>query len=333
MGELSNFIKKKTRFREGDVIRYGGNIGETLSLHEEITTNVLIEKQDPLLTKDRERLIEERRHLKQDLVRSFSKRDSDQLLELETKISRILEKVRKQANLMELLLEEIYENERMGADIIAATGHRFQGSERNVMIFDSVDSAPQNRAGMLLTGKESARLINVAITRTKGKFLQVSNRHFIERNIYQGKTLRQLVDHQVRNNQIVTTKEIGTWIRNQHQNVKWIHARKLEAVFQDINSANSSIILSLPEGAPMSEVWTEQLLNRKKRVKLTVISKERWSKCDDWRDESVPFPFVLIDEQILWLGLPLEGAKEVQPPYVAVRLSSKKVCEYLLKQL
>src|SRR5581483_3452701 len=100
-----------------------------------------------------------------------------------------------QANLMELLLEEIYENERSNADIIAATVHRFQGSERDVMIFDTVDSVPQERAGMLLTGKDSERLINVAITRTKGKFLHVSNRNFIEKHVYQGKTLRQLVRH------------------------------------------------------------------------------------------------------------------------------------------
>ena len=85
---------------------------------------------------------------------------------------------RAQANLMELLLEDIYEKERYEADIIAATVHRFQGSERDVMIFDTVDSEPQNRAGMLLTGKDSERLINVAITRTKGKFLHVSNQRF-----------------------------------------------------------------------------------------------------------------------------------------------------------
>ncbi|MFK2826017.1 AAA domain-containing protein [Bacillus sp. B190/17] len=539
MGELTNFIKKKKRFREGDVLRYGGNNGETLSAHHEITTNLMIEKQDPLLAQDRERLIEERRHLKQDLAHSFSKRDSVHLLELETKIARILEKVRKkevqlvkdafivgttlakaasdsavyeldydivildeasmayvpqaafaaalgkrviicgdfkqlppiassrdlavakwlkedvfhkagvvewlneeklhpqlfllkeqrrmhpdisaftnryiyhslvgdhesvyksrnritslapfeekaavlldtsftglhcvndkatnsrfnlwqlllsfqliheaalsgaksigyvtpyraQANLMELLLEEIYENQHSGADIIAATVHRFQGSERDVVIFDTVDSAPQGRAGMLLTGKESERLINVAITRTKGKFLHVSNRHFIEKHVYQGKTLRQLVDHQVRNEQTVTTKEIGSWIRNQCPKLRWIHARKVEAVFQDLASAKSSITISLPEGTKLSEEWTKQLLNRDKRLKLTVISNQKWSGCDVWLDESFPFPFVIIDEKVLWLGLPLEGARGVQPPYVAARLRSDKVCEYLLKQM
>ncbi|MEC1721712.1 AAA domain-containing protein [Schinkia azotoformans] len=527
MGELTDFIKKKKRFQEGDVLRYGGNIGDTLSTHQEITTNLLIEKQDPLLAKDRDRLMEDRRHLKQDLAYSFSKRDSDHLLELEIKIARVLEKVREkevelvkdaliigttlakaasdsavyereydvviideasmayvpqvafagalgkrviicgdfkqlppiassrdifvakwlkedvfhhagmvdwlhegklhpqlfllkeqrrmhpdiseftnryiyqslvgdhesvnksrnkivsqtpfkdhaavlldtsftglhcmndkstnsrfnlwqlllsfqlmneayasgaksigyvtpyraQANLMELLLEEIYEKERSHADIIAATVHRFQGSERDVMIFDTVDCDPQDRVGMLLIGKDSERLINVAITRTKGKFIHVSNRNFIEKHIYQGKTLRQLVDHQVRNKQGVTTKDIGSWIRNQHSKLRWIHARKLEGVFQDLQSAKSSITISLPMGTNLQEEWKKQLLNKEKRVKLTIIS------------DRFPFPFVMIDEKVLWLGLPLEGARGVQSPYVAARLSSSQVCEYLLKQI
>jgi hypothetical protein len=95
MGELTDFIKRKKRFREGDVLRYGGNIGETMADHQDITTNLLIEKKDPRLAQDRERLVEERRSLKLDLADSFSKRDSDHLLELETKIARLLEKIRK----------------------------------------------------------------------------------------------------------------------------------------------------------------------------------------------------------------------------------------------
>ncbi len=527
MAELAAFIKKKKRFQEGDVLRYGGYKWDTLSAHNEITTNLLIEKHDPNLAKEREKLVEERRNLKQDLARSYSKRDSDHLLDLEIKIARIHEKVRKkevqlvkdaliigttlakaasdsavyeqeydivivdeasmayvpqaafaatlgkraiicgdfkqlppiassrdllvekwlkedvfhhaglvkwlnegnlhpqlfllkeqrrmhpdisaftnryiyhslvgdhesvnnsrnkivgqspfkeqaavlvdtsftglqcmndkmtnsrfnlwqlllsfqlmneayeggaksigyvtpyraQANLMELLLEEIYDKERSQADIIAATVHRFQGSERDVMIFDTVDSDPQDRPGMLLIGKDSERLINVAITRTKGKFLHVSNRHFIEKHIYQGKTLRQLIDHQVRQKQIITTNEIGSWIRNQHPKLRWIHARKLEPVFRDIQTAKSSITISLPVGTQLNEEWKKQVHNKENHLKLSIIT------------DRFPFPFVMIDEKVLWLGLPLEGARGVQPPYVAARLSSSVVCEYLLKQI
>lgn len=101
---------------------------------------------------------------------------------------------RAQALLMEQLLGELYEQERSAADIIAATVHRFQGSERDVMIFDSVDAPPHDRAGMLLIGKESERLMNVAITRTKGKFIHICDLEFIHNNVFKNKTWRKLAD-------------------------------------------------------------------------------------------------------------------------------------------
>ncbi|MFF2445711.1 AAA domain-containing protein [Neobacillus sp. NPDC058068] len=540
IAEISTFINKKDRFREGDVLRYSSNTGEQLANHEAITTIQLLEKQEPHLAKDKEILLDERRKLKQDLARSFSKRDTNHLLELETKIARVLEKIRQkeiqfvkdafvvgstlakaasdpaiyekefdvvildeasmayvpqaafaatlgkrviicgdfkqlppiassrdslvtmwlkedifhragvvdwvndgklhphlfllkeqrrmhpdisaftnqfvynklvgdhksvlksrneivekapfsgrasilvdtsntgahcmtertsksrmnlwqvllsfqiihesylagvrsigyvtpyraQANLMELLLDDLYENERLTADIIAATVHRFQGSERDVMVFDTVDGEPQERAGMLLTGKDSERLINVAITRTKGKFIHVSNLSYIRKRVYHDKTLRQLVEHQEKHRQTVRTREIGTWIKNQHPRLHWMHAMKLEKVFQDIAGARSSIVISLPSQTALLLQWKEKLNNRGKLVKLTVISGEEWIELqpDNRLNENLSFPFIIIDRRLLWLGLPIEGARSIQPPFIAARLDSEKVSEHFLGQ-
>ncbi|MDQ7864010.1 hypothetical protein RCO48_31785 [Peribacillus frigoritolerans] len=38
MAEISSFIKKKDRFKEGDVLRYGSQIGESLAIHDDIVT-------------------------------------------------------------------------------------------------------------------------------------------------------------------------------------------------------------------------------------------------------------------------------------------------------
>ncbi|WML50716.1 AAA domain-containing protein [Neobacillus sp. PS3-34] len=241
---------------------------------------------------------------------------------------------RAQANLMELLLEDLYEKKCTAADIISATVHKFQGSERDVMIFDTVDGEPQHRAGMLLTGKDSERLINVAITRTRGKFIHVSNRSYISKHVYQGKTLRQLVQHQENHKQTVSPTEIGKWIKNQHPRLQWIHALKLERIFNDLQSARSSIVISLPDGTVMKEQWKEMLKSRDKRVRLMVISGENWHELEPYQrlDFSLPFPFIIIDQQLFWLGLPLEGVKGVRPPYIAARLDSEKVCEYFIGQ-
>ena len=540
IGEITSFMKRKERFKEGEILRYGSNTSDKLANLGGITTMQLLEKQEPILAENRNHLIEERRLLKQDLTRSFSKRDSDHLLEIENKIARVLEKVRQreiqflkeayivgatlakaasdsalyeqdfdvvildeasmayvpqaafaatlgkrviicgdfkqlppiassrdplveqwlkedvfhrtgvvdsvskgelhphlfllreqrrmhpgisaftnkyiyhnlvgdhesvrksrnkivdqapfpgraavlldtsfsgmycisdkrsrsrlnlwqlllsfqliheshlggaksvgyvtpyriQANLMELLLEELYQKERLEADIISATVHRFQGSERDVMIFDTVDSDTQERAGMLLTGKNSERLINVAITRTKGKFLHVSDQNFIQDHVYRGKTLRQLVDHQIAHKQRMTNQDIGSWIRHQHQGLQWIYAKRLEPIFQDMQKAKASIMISLPEKMVLAEVWKNNLLNRQKGIKLTIVSGKQWSElqADQWINHEFPFPFVMIDTKVLWLGQPLEGVRGILPPYIAARLDCRKICEYLVEQ-
>jgi AAA domain len=240
---------------------------------------------------------------------------------------------RVQAQLMEKLLAELYKNELQQADIVSATIHRFQGSERDVMVFDTADSYPQNRAGMLLIGKESERLINVAITRTKGKLIHISNGSFIKEHVYPSKTLRKFVDHQLNFDQVVKPWDIGLWIRNQHPRLQWMHAKKLDRVMNDLHGAKRSIVFSMPNDQVLSNEWIQTLNERNKGVELTVISKQVFPflKPDHIVNEAFPFPFVLIDQQFLWLGIPMEGSRFVQPPYVSVRLDSSTICEYFFR--
>ncbi|MEH7246270.1 AAA domain-containing protein [Neobacillus niacini] len=539
--EISAFIKKKARFREGDVLRYGFNTAVAEDTQEALTTSQLLLKQEPSLVEDKDNLIEERKNLKQDLADSFSKRDSNQLLELEKKIAKVLEKIRQkeiefvkeafivgstlakaasdpaiygkefdvvildeasmayvpqvafaatlgkrviicgdfkqlppiassrdslvnkwlkedifhqsgvvdwvasgklhphlfllkeqrrmhpdisaftnkyiyhslvgdhvsvlnsrneivehgpfpgraailldtsyigafclnektsnsrinlwqllisfqlihesylggarsigfvtpyraQANLMDILLQELYEQERSSSDIVSATVHRFQGSERDVMVFDTVDSDPQERAGMLLTGKESERLINVAITRTKGKFIHVCNLSFFHKHAFNRKTIRQLAEHQEKHQQSVRTKDIGMWIKNQLPRLQWIHALQLDKVFNDLKHAHSSIVISLPPHMVLTDQWKSAIVNRNQSTELTIISEMSWPELqpDNWQEEGYTFPLIIIDLQILWLGLPLDRGKGIQPPFIAARLESEKVCEYLFGQL
>lgn len=144
-----------------------------------------------------------------------------------------------------------------------------------MMIFDTVDSYPQNRAGMLLTGRESERLINVAITRTKGKFVHVSDTSFVNKHVYRSKTLRQLVDHQIQNDQIVSKKDIGKWVKHQHPKLKWMHARKLGDFLEDIESTKQELVMAVPDLNSLSEEWQEFLMKRNPAVKLTIISAKR----------------------------------------------------------
>ncbi|MCT8138122.1 AAA family ATPase [Anaerobacillus sp. CMMVII] len=239
---------------------------------------------------------------------------------------------RAQAMLMEQLLQSLYEKELASADIIAATVHRFQGSERDVMVFDTVDSYPKDRPSMLLTGKDSERLVNVAITRTKGKFIHVSDRSFMKNTVYKGKTIRQLVDHQEQTKQIITHQQIGTWIKQQHPKLRWIHALKLELVFKDLLEAKKTVMISLPEGTSLTSEWVAQLQALPKKIQVTIFSNQVVPIRQPVTviHELFPFPFIIIDQHVLWLGQPLEGAKQIRPPFVAARLDSEKFVERLL---
>ena len=77
------------------------------------------------------------------------------------------------------------------------------------------------------------------------------------------------------------------------------------------------------------------LNNRGGKVPFTFISTVgiKNIKVDHVIHQSVSFPFVIIDNKYLWLGLPVEATVNVRPPYVAVRLSSNVVIDYFLSQI
>lgn len=541
MAEIAAFMKKKKRFHEGEVLRYGSQVGESLNVHPDIISGQLIEKQEPILFKEKEELAAEKRLLKRDLVDSFSNRDSEQLIEVEKKLARIQEKIRQketsfikeariigttlakaandanifeqeydvvmideasmayvpqiafaailakhivvcgdfkqlppiaaarnqivtrwlkediflcagvasmvkdgqlhphlfllkeqrrmhpdisaftnhyiyhdlvgdhsivkesrnkivdsepfagkasilidtsfsgenctfergshsrmnpwqlllsfqliheayiagarsigyvapyraQAQLMERLLEEIYTQECQTGNIISATVHRFQGSERDVMIFDSVDSYPQSRAGMLLTGKDSERLINVAITRTKGKFIHVCDTEFVKQHIYRNQMLRQLVDYQIEKQQVVQMNTIGKWIRHQHPRLQWMHARKIERVFADIMNAKQNVTIALPNSSNLPSEWREMLKKCSAPVQVTILSVkiDHNLQGNHIISNTITYPFIVIDQKYVWLGVPIEAINHIQPPFVAARLESIVYADHMLNQV
>lgn len=77
--------------------------------------------------------------------------------------------------------------DRAGGDgrIECSTVHRFQGHERDLVIFDTVDAAPM-RPGVLLNdtrpGSAARNLINVSLSRARGKLIVISDVGYFERS-------------------------------------------------------------------------------------------------------------------------------------------------------
>ena len=68
-----------------------------------------------------------------------------------------------------------------GNEIEVGTVHQFQGSDADVVIFDVVDGQGRNDVGNLLRGDGGIRLVNVAITRAKGKLIVIADKEWCKR--------------------------------------------------------------------------------------------------------------------------------------------------------
>lgn len=81
------------------------------------------------------------------------------------------------------LISKILEDEHIKKNqVVASTIHKFQGNERECIVFDLVEGQPFP-PGILTKGpfidSEPGRLINVAISRAEGKFILVGNGNYI----------------------------------------------------------------------------------------------------------------------------------------------------------
>lgn len=63
-------------------------------------------------------------------------------------------------------------------EIEAGTVHQFQGSDADVVIFDVVDGKGRQKPGKLLRSDDGIRLVNVAITRAKGKLVVIADKEW-----------------------------------------------------------------------------------------------------------------------------------------------------------
>ncbi|GAB4425560.1 MAG: hypothetical protein Kow0031_05150 [Anaerolineae bacterium] len=101
---------------------------------------------------------------------------------------------RAQSRLISRLLRDL---KIASEQVYVATVHRFQGSENDVIIFDTVEGPPRRKAGKLVVGAQDStamRLANVAVSRAKGKFISLVNLDYLRFNLNDSDSFRQLVD-------------------------------------------------------------------------------------------------------------------------------------------
>jgi superfamily I DNA and/or RNA helicase len=95
------------------------------------------------------------------------------------------------------LLSKILEDNGVEPDrCVASTVHRFQGAEKDIIIFDLVEGIPLKPGKLIIGGfkdSEAGKLITVAISRAKGKFILVANSEYVKSEFSLNHAMRQLL--------------------------------------------------------------------------------------------------------------------------------------------
>lgn len=222
-----------------------------------------------------------------------------------------------QMRLIRAMIEDYRQNQ--ATKIICSTVHQFQGSERDVIIFDAVESYPFRKPGILLNNNEDnrvTRLINVAVTRSKGKFINIShNRFWMNKLENKAHPFYKLLEYEKKGKVVLEKEELVEYLKKDHYGTIIFQQEEghLKRLFDDIKNAQESIKISLPSAHIMNGVLDlPRLLKNaiKRGVRVGVKCNAYEALPDKWKAISVAcenaiFPVIIIDQKIVWYGLPL----------------------------
>ena len=210
---------------------------------------------------------------------------------------------------------------RKESRISCATVHQFQGSESDIIIFDAVESYPKSAVGYLM-GKDPdniARLINVAVTRAKGKLITVANDKFWD-NLYTGTNhiFYKLLNY-IKDGHNVVSKHSKTFLpyleNNSPGQTIQLYTNEDAAIFMlenDLEKAKGRVVISLPSGKLRDT--NDKIIGAIDKVHargIDILMKS--NKCaelpDTWKKycvgtENATFPLIVIDNETAWYGIP-----------------------------
>ncbi len=198
-----------------------------------------------------------------------------------------------------------------GAD--AATIHRFQGSERDAVVFDLTDG-PDFRGPSHLTGSDvgqARRLFNVAVSRARGKLVVLADLDFVERHYPLGSPFTKLVEAM-----LAAGGEImpATEVIEQHLGsengspVRWVQvwADAVAASLADLGPG-TSVDLNVPDGHLSSEqlvalVESVTASDVRVRCSATTARQIEHTSADLRLLLASPMPWAVVDNSTLVLG-------------------------------
>lgn len=110
------------------------------------------------------------------------------------------------------LLREVLTSHGLKDDVRASTAHGFQGDERAFLVLDLVDSIAERNAGLFLQAElldeVGAKLLNVALSRSKEAVIVVANLTFLDAKLPGNAILRGLLHDFQRDGRVVDVRDV-----------------------------------------------------------------------------------------------------------------------------
>ena len=228
-----------------------------------------------------------------------------------------------QSRLLHAMSRDVAESHPELNRIVCATVHQFQGSERDVIVYDAVDCYRMPYPGLLLTSTMNDyanRLYNVAMTRARGKMISVVNMDYMRtKNLSHNLMFRQMMDEvesgaAVKGNRVLA--EGNTRI------LQMGTGSVFDRQFMDeVAQARSEVRVDIPGTSIENAAYFQELakiLNvlRQKGRKVTVRAESKVILPAEIRSMAIENryisnPITMIDKRIIWFGLPHSGANFV----------------------
>lgn len=229
--------------------------------------------------------------------------------------------------------------------VTAATVHQFQGSENDVIVFDCVDSYRQKKPGVLLVGTNqdrALRLINVAFTRARGKFIALAHRGFWESKLGRESILYKMLNYLKEKGEFICGDELFPFLQYKtHKDGPHLFQKSnyFPKLITDITQAKSSIHLEIPHGRILeAEKLIEVITAAKKRgIKVNIRSEEPNDLPQTMQNivrqnSFVWSPLTIIDQRICWYGYPIIKMDRVDY-HPVIRFVGEKTSQTLISVL
>ncbi|WP_173105911.1 DEAD/DEAH box helicase [Bacillus sp. KH172YL63] len=235
---------------------------------------------------------------------------------------------RVQANWYKHLLSELV-NETNQSDLYAATVHGFQGSENDMILFDLVDGVSHGNPGALLTRKGSERLLNVAVTRAKGKLVVVGNDQFITAGTHPSKPVHQFIRHLQQEGH----KESSVSLKPQStKKMKWIPSGDFRKLAKDLLAAKQQIVINVGAAADIPSDMLDVLKTAANDIEVIVQCRAsqgtKLSKNIAVKQAVTDIPFIALDHKVMWFN---SFTKDHQVFPYQIRLFSKHLTAQFFK--